>query len=76
VIGGVGTIEGPVVGTIAFFALRQAFSDLGSIYLLMLGVVAIIIMMRGLWGLVASRFGWKLFPLDRRVQFPASIETK
>jgi branched-chain amino acid transport system permease protein len=75
VIGGVGTIEGPVVGTIAFFALRQAFSDLGSIYLLMLGVVAIIIMMRapqGLWGLVASRFGWKLFPLDRRVQFPTS----
>jgi branched-chain amino acid transport system permease protein len=79
VIGGVGTIEGPVVGTIAFFALRQAFSDLGSIYLLMLGVVAIIIMMRapqGLWGLVASRFGWKLFPLDRRVQFPVSIASK
>jgi ABC-type branched-chain amino acid transport system, permease component len=79
VIGGVGTIEGPVVGTIAFFALRQAFSDLGSIYLLMLGVVAIIIMMRapqGLWGLVASRFGWKLFPLDRHVQFPASIANK
>jgi branched-chain amino acid transport system permease protein len=79
VIGGVGTIEGPIVGTIVFFALRQAFSDLGSIYLLMLGVVAIIIMMRapqGLWGLVASRFGWKLFPLDRRVQFPASIANK
>jgi branched-chain amino acid transport system permease protein len=79
VIGGVGTIEGPVVGTIAFFALRQAFSDLGSVYLLMLGVVAIIIMMRapqGLWGLVASRFGWKLFPLDRRVQFPASTANK
>jgi branched-chain amino acid transport system permease protein len=79
VIGGVGTIEGPVIGTIAFFALRQAFSDLGSIYLLMLGVVAIIIMMRapqGLWGLLASRFGWKLFPLDRRVQFPISIASK
>jgi branched-chain amino acid transport system permease protein len=73
VIGGIGTIEGPIVGTIVFFALRQTFSDLGSIYLLMLGVVAIVIMMRaprGLWGLFASRFGWKLFPLDRRVQFP------
>jgi branched-chain amino acid transport system permease protein len=79
VIGGVGTIEGPVVGTIVFFALRQTFSHLGSIYLLMLGVVAIVIMMRapqGLWGLVASRFGCKLFPLDRRVQFPASIANK
>jgi branched-chain amino acid transport system permease protein len=79
VIGGIGTIEGPIVGTIVFFALRQAFSDLGSIYLLMLGVVAIVIMMRaphGLWGLVASRFGWKLFPLDRRVEFLASIANK
>jgi branched-chain amino acid transport system permease protein len=79
VIGGVGTIEGPIVGTIVFFALRQTFSDLGSVYLLMLGVMAIVIMMRaprGLWGLVALRFGWKLFPLDRRVQFPTSIENK
>jgi branched-chain amino acid transport system permease protein len=79
VIGGIGTIEGPIVGTIVFFALRQAFSDLGSIYLLMLGVVAIVIMMRaphGLWGLIASRFGWKLFPLDRRVQFLTSIANK
>jgi len=42
----------------------------------MLGVVAIVIMMRaprGLWGLVAARFGWKLFPLERRVQFVPSI---
>ena len=76
VIGGIGTIEGPIIGTIVFFLLRQAFADLGSIYLLMMGAVAIIVMMRaprGLWGLVASRFGWKLFPLDRRVQFLTSI---
>jgi branched-chain amino acid transport system permease protein len=76
VIGGVGTVEGPIIGTIVFFALRQAFADLGSVYLLMLGAAAIIMMMRaphGLWGFVADRFGWKLFPLDRRVQFPASI---
>lgn len=76
VIGGIGTIEGPIVGTLVFFVLRQAFSDLGSVYLLMLGVVAIVIMMRaprGLWGLAAARFGWKLFPLERRVQFVPSI---
>jgi branched-chain amino acid transport system permease protein len=77
VIGGIGTIEGPIVGTIIFFALRQTFSDLGSVYLLMLGVVAIVIMIRaprGLWGLAVARFGWKLFPLDRRVQFTTSLD--
>ena len=41
VIGGIGRIEGPIVGTIVFFVLRQTLSDLGSVYLLMLGAVAI-----------------------------------
>jgi branched-chain amino acid transport system permease protein len=78
VIGGIGTIEGPIIGTIVFFLLRQAFADLGSIYLLMMGAVAIAIMMwapRGLWGMVTARFGWKLFPLDRQVHFEPERET-
>src|SRR5215470_1570092 len=70
VIGGVGRIEGPIVGTAIFFLLRQVFADLGSLYLLMLGAVAIVIMLkapRGVWGLVADRFGLQIFPLRRRV---------
>jgi branched-chain amino acid transport system permease protein len=70
VIGGIGRIEGPIVGTIVFFALRQSFADLGSLYLLMLGGVAIAVMLlapKGLWGLVADRLGWQLLPLARRV---------
>jgi branched-chain amino acid transport system permease protein len=72
VIGGVGRIEGPIIGTAVFFLLRQLFADLGSLYLMMLGAVAIAIMLaapKGLWGLVAERFGWQLFPLERRVIF-------
>lgn len=75
VIGGVGTIEGPVIGTIIFFVLRQAFSDLGSAYLLMLGVAAIVIMMRaprGIWGLISDRFGCNFFPHKRRVEFSSA----
>jgi len=70
VIGGVGRIEGPIAGTVIFFLLRQLFADLGSLYLLMLGAVAIVIMLkapRGVWGLVADRFGLQIFPLQRRV---------
>ena len=37
VIGGIGTIEGPIVGTIVFFLLRETLADLGSIYLMILG---------------------------------------
>ena len=45
VIGGIGRIEGPIVGTILFFLLRQTLADLGTLYLLMLGAVAIVVML-------------------------------
>jgi len=70
VIGGIGRIEGPIVGTIIFFLLRQTMADLGTLYLLMLGVVAIVVMLwapKGLWGMLVERLGWEVFPLERRV---------
>ena len=70
VIGGIGRIEGPVVGTIIFFLLRQTLSDLGSLYLLMMGAVAIVVMLwapKGLWGYIAERFSWQALPLQRRL---------
>jgi branched-chain amino acid transport system permease protein len=71
VIGGVGRLEGPILGTIIFFLLRETMADLGAFYLLMLGIVAIAVMLKapkGIWGYVADRFGWELFPLARRVE--------
>ena len=65
VIGGIGTIEGPIIGTIVYFLLREFLADLGSIYLMILGALAIIIMLlapQGLWGFVKSRFNLSLFP--------------
>ncbi|HMF21847.1 MAG TPA: branched-chain amino acid ABC transporter permease [Pseudolabrys sp.] len=70
VIGGIGRVEGPVIGTIVFFVLRQMLADLGSLYLLMMGAVAIIVMLwapKGLWGLIAERFGWQALPLQRHL---------
>src|SRR5947209_1084925 len=78
VIGGIGRVEGPIIGTIVFFVLRQTLADLGSLYLLMLGAVAIAVMLfapKGLWGLVADRFGWQLLPLERRLRFAADART-
>jgi branched-chain amino acid transport system permease protein len=72
VIGGIGRLEGPIIGTSVFFVLRELLADYGAIYLLTLGVVAIAVMLRapqGIWGLIAGRFGWQLFPLERRVVY-------
>lgn len=68
VIGGIGTIEGPIVGVIVFFILQSVLADYGSWYLLVLGIVGILIMLfspRGLWGLFADRTGIQLFPVRR-----------
>jgi branched-chain amino acid transport system permease protein len=82
VIGGIGRIEGPIVGTIVFFLLRQTLADLGTLYLMMLGLVAILVMVtapKGIWGLVVERFGFSVFPLERRVVFdeaPAAPDSR
>jgi branched-chain amino acid transport system permease protein len=58
------------VGAVVFFALRQTLADLGTLYLLLLGAVAIVVMLwapKGIWGLIVERFGWQVFPLERRV---------
>ncbi|HVZ52684.1 MAG TPA: branched-chain amino acid ABC transporter permease [Pseudolabrys sp.] len=70
VIGGIGRLEGPIIGTIIFFIMRQTLADLGSLYLLMMGAVAIVVMLwapKGLWGFAAERFGWQALPLQRRL---------
>jgi branched-chain amino acid transport system permease protein len=71
VIGGIGTIEGPIVGVIVFFLLREFLDDLGSWYLVLLGAVAVVVMLKapqGLWGLVARRYDLHLFPVQRRLK--------
>ena len=70
VIGGIGRIEGPIIGTIVFFILREFLADLGSWYLMILGLVAVVIMLRapqGIWGLLATRFDLHFFPVQRRL---------
>ena len=37
VIGGIGSLEGPIIGAIVFFVLRQWLADFGAWYLILLG---------------------------------------
>ena len=77
VIGGLGTIEGPLIGTVIFFLLRDTLADYGSWYLIVFGALAIVVMLlmrQGIWGFVRQRFGLELFPLQRRLRHPAIVE--
>lgn len=73
VIGGLGTIEGPILGAIVFFGLQQWLADLGPWYLVILGVLAVLITLflpRGLWGLVSGNGRIRLFPVGYTVAPP------
>lgn len=68
-IGGIGTLEGPIIGTIVFFVLQQTLAQYGAWYLIILGSVAVVMAVwarQGLWGLL-DRWGLRLFPVGYRV---------
>jgi branched-chain amino acid transport system permease protein len=70
IIGGIGYIEGPLIGAIIFFALQRTLANYGVWYLVLLGVIAVtaaIWLPGGLWGAVSDRLGVRLFPVGYRV---------
>ncbi|GGN94639.1 branched-chain amino acid ABC transporter permease [Actinoplanes lobatus] len=69
-IGGIGTIEGPILGALLFFALQQTLAGYGAAYLVVLGAVAMLVTLfapRGIWGAVSSRWDVSLLPLGYRI---------
>lgn len=69
VIGGIGSFEGPIIGTIVFFVLREMLADLGVWHLIILGLVSIGIVLiepKGLWGLLRRLIPADLIPVGHR----------
>ena len=70
-VGGMGTIEGPVIGALILFALQQTLSQNGAWYLVLVGGIAVLATLtvpRGLWGFVSGRWGWSLFPVGYQIR--------
>lgn len=71
IVGGLGSIEGPIIGIVIYFGLRELFRDAGDLFLIFQGLTAFLvplIMPGGIWGLIQSRTGWQLFPTRRIAQ--------
>ena len=70
-IGGLGSIEGPIIGAVLYYFLREWLNDYNTAYQIGSGVVAIIIalyLQPGLWGYVRRHFGVDLFPVRRHLK--------
>lgn len=69
VVGGLGTIEGPLLGAAVYVVLQNKLGQAGEIHLIVLGAVSVIVMLvapRGIAGVLRDRLGWTLFPTARR----------
>jgi len=72
-IGGLGTIEGPIIGSILYFVLQQTLQQYGVWYLIIFGSVAVVVALwqpRGLWGAFRERFHVELLPVGYWLREP------
>jgi branched-chain amino acid transport system permease protein len=63
IIGGIGTIEGPIVGAVIYVALQQIFSEYINVSQLLLGAVAIAVMLaapKGIMGTLQEHLGFEI----------------
>lgn len=70
VIGGVGSVEGPIIGAIVFWGLQVLLADFGEFYLIglgLLGVVMVLFAPGGIWGLITRTRRVNLFPIGYRL---------
>jgi branched-chain amino acid transport system permease protein len=70
VIGGIGSMEGPIIGVAIFYLLQYYLAALGSWYLMLLGALAIVLMMfapSGIWGVISHSLDLSLFPVRRKL---------
>lgn len=69
IIGGMGTVEGPIIGAIIYVLLQQYLSEYVGYNLIILGAVTISVIFfapRGVIGSIQRKMGFEFFPVRRR----------
>lgn len=69
IIGGMGTVEGPIMGAIIYILLQQFLSEYVGYNLIILGAITIGVIFfapKGIVGTLQEKTGWELFPVRRQ----------
>lgn len=76
-VGGVGTIEGVLVGALIYFVADRFFAQYGAVYMVILGLMTLLTALyarQGIWGLISSRIHIPLFPVGRKLIVPSQTK--
>lgn len=69
IIGGIGTIEGPIIGSLLYVFLHQWLSEHPSVSLLILGIIAITVILlapKGIMGTLQEKLGFEFLSPRRK----------
>ena len=69
IIGGIGTLEGPIVGALLFVLLSQSLAEYFSVSMLILGAVAISVILvapKGIMGTLQEKLGFEILSPRRK----------
>ena len=69
-IGGIGSIEGVLIGSLIFYFADQWFGQYGATYLVVLGILTLLVALylrTGVWGLLTRAIDAPWFPTRRRL---------
>ena len=69
IIGGIGTVEGPILGAIIFVLLQQFLSEYVGYNMIIFGAITIGVIFfapKGIVGTLQEKTGWELFPVRRQ----------
>ncbi len=69
-VGGIGAIEGAIIGALIYFFADRLFGEYGSAYLIVLGLLTLIIALYargGVWGLLQKLGDHPWFPVRRKL---------
>jgi branched-chain amino acid transport system permease protein len=69
-VGGIGSIEGPIIGALIYFLADRFFSQYGAAYMVVLGIVTVLIALyarTGVWGLICRVVDAPWFPIGRKL---------
>lgn len=69
-VGGIGAIEGAIIGALIYFFADRLFGEFGSAYLIVLGLLTLVIALYargGVWGLIQKIRDHSWFPVRRKL---------
>ncbi|MBY5970837.1 branched-chain amino acid ABC transporter permease [Ferrimonas balearica] len=69
-VGGIGSIEGAILGALIYFFADRLFGEFGSAYLIVLGLLTLVIALYargGVWGLLQKLGNHPWFPVRRKL---------